>query len=112
MGEENTILVIDNGTQYGQLYAKRFRDMGLKVKTIDAGVYTDSEGKLIRPKVSLEDVVGYAGVVIAGGRSSVNDPEEQRVDIDPRIYSEFKNPVLGTCFGHQDMSVHDDVMTP
>ncbi len=105
MGYERTnkIIVIDNGTQYGQLYAKRFRDLGIEVETFDAGTYME-DGELIRPRVSLDKVLGYAGVVIAGGRSSVTDVEEKRVDIDPKIYSDFKGPVLGTCFGHQDMA--------
>ncbi len=97
------IVIIDNGTQYGQLYAKRFRDLGVDVDSIDAGVYYEGE-KLVRPKVSLFDILGYAGVVVAGGKSSVTDDESKRVDIDPRIYSQFDGPVLGTCFGHQDMA--------
>ncbi|PIN85917.1 hypothetical protein COV19_07540 [Candidatus Woesearchaeota archaeon CG10_big_fil_rev_8_21_14_0_10_44_13] len=101
---KNRILVIDNGTQYGQLYAKRFRDLGMDVESIDAGVYCDEDGNLVRPKVTLDDVAGFACVVIAGGRSSVTDAPDRRVDIDPRIYSDYEGPLLGTCFGHQDMA--------
>jgi len=103
MNLKDKILVIDNGTQYGQLYAKRLRDLGIEVDTIDAGVYLEG-GELIRPRVLLEEVEEYKGIVIAGGRSSVTISEEERVDIDRRIYSEFEGPILGTCFGHQDMA--------
>jgi GMP synthase (glutamine-hydrolysing) len=108
MGEagskRSSIIVIDNGTQYGVLYVKRLRDLGVNVESVDAGVYEDEEGNLVRPHISFEDVKGYAGIVIAGGRSSVTDNEIKRVDIDPMIYSHFEGPVLGTCFGHQDMA--------
>ena len=102
--KKKTIVVIDNGTQYGLLYVKRLKDLGINVHSIDAGVYTDEKGKIVRRRVSLEELIGFAGVVVAGGRSSVIDEESKRVDIDPRIYKEFPEPILGTCFGHQDMA--------
>ena len=101
---ENSIVVIDNGTQYGLLYVKRLKDLGIRIFSIDAGVYKDNQGNLVRKRINLEDIARFAGVVVAGGRGSVTDDENKRVDIDPKIYSDFENPVLGTCFGHQDMA--------
>jgi len=99
----HSILVVDNGTQYGKLYVKRLRDLGVEVDYESLGTY-EEDGRTIIPELHLADVQGFAGLVIAGGKSSVTVPEEQRIKIDPHIYSEFENPILGTCFGHQDMA--------
>ena len=99
----HSILVVDNGTQFGKLYAKRLRDLGVQVDFVGVGTY-EKDGRTIFRELSLERVKGYAGLVIAGGKSSVTVPEEERIRIDPSIYSEFENPILGTCFGHQDMA--------
>ena len=93
------IAIIDPGTQYGVLYAKRFWDMWIQAELIDAGVF-HSGGELVRPRITYHDVKGYAGVVIAGGRSSVLDKDD-RVDIDPGVFAFFNDTMLCTCLGHQ-----------
>jgi len=98
------IAIVDPGTQYGVLYAKRFWDMWIEAELIDAGVYHDGDGELVVPKITHNHVKGYSGVVIAGGRSSVLD-EDDRVDIDPGIFYFYNGPMLCTCLGHQLQAV-------
>jgi GMP synthase (glutamine-hydrolysing) len=81
------ILVIDFGSQYTQLIARRIRE---------AGVYSE-----IHPcTLTYEDVVREApdGLVLSGGPASVCEPESP--GIDPRIV-EYGVPVLGICYGMQ-----------
>ena len=78
------ILVLDFGSQYTQLIARRVRD---------AGVYCE-----IHPfNVSAEKiaVLDPEGLILSGGPASVYDPEAPKIDgalLDGR-------PVLGICYG-------------
>jgi len=100
----DSILVVGNGSQFEGLYVKRLRDLRISVDYVDKGTYYDEKGNLVRPSLRLADVKGWAGLIFTGGKSSVLD-EEERVDIDPRIYTEFDGPILGTCYGHHDIAV-------
>ena len=84
------ILILDFGSQYTQLIARRVRE---------AGVYSE-----IRPwDVSAEEIRQFApaGVVLSGG------PESVTVDSGPRASDavfELGVPVLGICYGMQTMA--------
>tara|TARA_Y100000310_G_C20701621_1_gene830493 strand:+ start:4772 stop:6883 length:2112 start_codon:yes stop_codon:yes gene_type:complete len=103
-GRTKRILVIDNGTQYGELWVKRLEEQGVHVDYFNAGVYETEDGRIIKPRISLKDVKGYKGVVIAGGKSSVIGDEEQVPGIGESIIKEFNGPILGACLGHQLMA--------
>jgi GMP synthase (glutamine-hydrolysing) len=81
------ILILDFGSQYTQLIARRIRELH---------VYSE-----IHPgDLSLEEVraFGPSGIVLSGGPASVL--EEGSPDIDPAVF-ELGVPVLGICYGLQ-----------
>ncbi len=84
------LLILDFGSQYTQLIARRIRE---------CGVYSE-----IRPwDTSDDDIRAFApqGVVLSGGPESVN------LDKPPRVSTavfELGVPVLGICYGMQTMA--------
>lgn len=82
-----TILILDHGSQYTQLIARKIRE---------ANVYCEIHPYNKIPEIT-EDV---KGVILSGSPYSVTDPEAPRTDI-----SGFKGklPVLGICYGAQYM---------
>jgi GMP synthase (glutamine-hydrolysing) len=81
------ILVLDFGSQYTQLIARRLREMG---------VYCE-----IHPCTMKGDAIrafGARGVILSGGPASVLAEGSPRVD---RIVFELGVPVLGICYGLQ-----------
>jgi GMP synthase (glutamine-hydrolysing) len=85
-----TIVVLDFGSQYTQLIARRLRELS---------VYSE----IVPHTVSLETLqrVDPAGVILSGGPSSVSDPDAPRCDT--RVF-ELGIPVLGICYGMQLMT--------
>lgn len=86
--ERSKILVLDFGSQYAHLIAKRLRMMGF---------YSE----IALPSVSEKSLQNVKGIIMSGGPSSVyadNVPEfnEKLLDLDI--------PVLGLCYGHQLMA--------
>src|SRR3954466_12699242 len=87
MQHDEVIPILDFGSQYAQLIARRVRERG---------VYSE----LVRPDISLEDLrkLNPKGVILSGGPSSVYEPKAPRCD--PRLF-ELGVPVLGICYGMQ-----------
>lgn len=84
------ILILDFGSQYTQLIARRVRE---------AGVYCE-----LHPNdVSDEFVRDFApqGIILSGGPSSVYDDETPRA---PEAAFSLGVPVLGICYGMQTMA--------
>jgi GMP synthase (glutamine-hydrolysing) len=81
------ILVLDFGSQYTQLIARRLREMG---------VYCEIHPCTMRP----EAMRAFAprGIVLSGGPASVLAEGSPRVD---RLAFELGVPVLGICYGLQ-----------
>ncbi|MCQ2584262.1 MAG: glutamine-hydrolyzing GMP synthase [Treponema sp.] len=82
------IVVLDFGSQYAHLIAKRFRMLGF---------YSE----IALPSTSLEVFENAKGIVFSGGPSSVYDEKV------PEFNEEILNldiPILGLCYGHQLMS--------
>lgn len=86
----DTILVLDFGSQYNQLIARRIREMGVFSELLPHDVDLD--------KVITKDV---KGIVFSGGPNSVYD--EGALSVDPKIY-ELGLPILGICYGMQLMT--------
>ena len=84
------ILIIDFGSQFTQLIARRVRE---------AGVYSE-----IHPfnKVTAESLKEFApkGIILSGGPASVTEATSPRV---PAGVFEFGVPILGVCYGQQAM---------
>ncbi|MBC7187700.1 MAG: glutamine-hydrolyzing GMP synthase [Calditrichaeota bacterium] len=86
VGEE-FILVLDFGSQYTQLIARRIREVG---------VYS----RIVRYDVPAEEVqrLGPRGLILSGGPASVFEPGAPHPD--PGIFS-LDIPILGICYGLQ-----------
>jgi len=85
--ERNRILILDYGSQYTQLIARRIRE---------GHVYCEIHpGTLPLDQIRDWDA---SGIVLSGGPSSVLDPDSP--DVDPGII-DLRVPVLGICYGLQ-----------
>jgi len=84
------ILILDFGSQYTQLIARRIREIGVfsEIRAFD---------------VTLEDIRAFApkGIILSGGPESVTGTESPRI---PDGLLEMGLPVLGICYGMQAMA--------
>lgn len=83
-----TIIILDFGSQYTQLIARRVREQG---------VYCE-----IHPFHFAAEVIAAKrpmGVILSGGPSSVSDEDAPRVE--DGFYSKIGVPILGICYGMQ-----------
>jgi GMP synthase (glutamine-hydrolysing) len=88
--ERETIVILDFGSQYTQLIARRLRELS---------VYSE----IVPPAIALESL-GHRhpkGIVLSGGPDSVHQRGAPRCD--PKLF-ELGIPVLGICYGMQLMS--------
>ena len=85
-----TIIVLDFGSQYTQLIARRLRELS---------VYSE----IWQPDAAAERIRERrpAGVILSGGPKSVSDPGAPKCD--PRLF-DLGLPVLGICYGMQLMA--------
>ncbi|HXA86121.1 MAG TPA: glutamine-hydrolyzing GMP synthase [Candidatus Dormibacteraeota bacterium] len=83
--EEQSIVILDFGSQYTQLIARRIRE--LKVFSV-----------VLPCTASLEEIKNYrpAGIILSGGPFSVYDPDAPPAD--ERVLA-LGPPVLGVCYG-------------
>src|SRR5246500_5806727 len=88
------ILILDFGSQYTQVIARRVRE---------CQVYSE----IIRFDISTEEIVDLApnGIILSGGPASVYDKGAPQVD--PEIFS-LGIPILGICYGLMLMAHHLD----
>ena len=84
------ILILDFGSQYTQLIARRLRELGVKT--------TIERGDLPTAGIRAADPIA---LVLSGGPSSVF--EEGALQVDPEIFN-LGVPVLGICYGMQLMA--------
>lgn len=87
MERENKILIIDCGSQYTQLIARRVRELGVFSEIL----FWDS------PKQKLKES-NAAGIIISGGPKSVLDKDAPFV---PEEIIRSDVPILGICYGMQ-----------
>src|SRR5829696_2245670 len=87
MQRDEVIPILDFGSQYAQLIARRVREQG---------VYSE----LVRPDISVEQLkqMNPKGLILSGGPSSVYEPNAPRCD--PKIF-DLGVPILGICYGMQ-----------
>ncbi|MHB1004308.1 MAG: glutamine-hydrolyzing GMP synthase [Chloroflexota bacterium] len=89
-GDRETVLVVDFGSQYNQLIARRVRE---------CNVYSE----LIAHDATWEQVKSLAprGFILSGGPSSIYEPNAPRI---PDWVFASGLPVLGICYGMQAMA--------
>ena len=85
------VLVFDFGAQYGQLIARRVRDLHVYSEIVPCDISAD-EVRAMNP----------AALILSGGPASVY--AEDAPTIDPEVLN-LGIPVLGFCYGHQTMAV-------
>jgi GMP synthase (glutamine-hydrolysing) len=82
---QEQILILDFGSQYTQLIARRVRELN---------VYCE-----IHPYNNIGEISeGVKGVILSGSPASVRDPECPKIDL-PQFIGKY--PVLGVCYGAQ-----------
>src|SRR5512141_2433421 len=88
--ERETILILDFGSQYTQLIARRLRELA---------VYSE----ILPPRTSAASLAARhpKGVVLSGGPDSVHQRGAPRCD--PKLFG-LGVPVVGICYGMQLMS--------
>lgn len=84
------IAILDFGSQYTQLIARRVRECGVYSEILPWDVEYDA---------LVEE--GYRGIIFSGGPESVTELEAPQVD--PRVY-DLGVPLLGICYGMQMMA--------
>ncbi|ODC02317.1 glutamine-hydrolyzing GMP synthase [Terasakiispira papahanaumokuakeensis] len=84
------ILILDFGSQYTQLIARRVRELGV-FSEIRAFDMSEAEIREFNPK----------GIILAGGPESVTELGSPRA---PQGIFEMGLPILGICYGMQTMS--------
>ena len=85
------ILILDFGSQYTQLIARRIREIG---------VYCE----IYAWDVTEADIRGFnaSGIILSGGPESVTEQDSPRA---ANVVFELDLPVLGICYGMQTMAV-------
>lgn len=84
------ILILDFGSQYTQLIARRIREIGVYCEIYSCDCSSE-QVKQFEPK----------GIILSGGPESVIDDDTLRA---PQLVFELGIPVLGICYGMQAMT--------
>ncbi len=88
---DQVVIVLDFGAQYGQLIARRVRDLHVYSEVVPCDI-SAREVRALAP----------AAIILSGGPASVYAEDAPKVD--PEIF-ELGIPVLGFCYGQQIMAV-------
>lgn len=81
------IAILDFGSQYGQLIARRIREQNVYSQICPADITAEALSRL-----------GVKGVILSGGPASVYDKDAPKCD--EKIF-ELDVPILGICYGMQ-----------
>ena len=88
---QNKILILDFGSQYTQLIARRVREIGVYCELVPYDVNTHFIKKF-NPN----------GIILSGGPDTVVEDNSARA---PQLVFDLKIPILGICYGMQTMAV-------
>lgn len=88
---QQLVIVLDFGAQYGQLIARRVRDLGVYSEIVPCDITADEVREL-----------APSAIILSGGPASVY--AEDAPSVDTAIF-ELGIPVLGFCYGQQAMAV-------
>lgn len=85
------IVILDFGSQYSHLIARRLREVGVYCELL---AHDTSFVKINRPNLR--------GIILSGGPSSVYESDAPHAD--PAIFTSLSVPILGICYGLQEMA--------
>src|SRR5216110_1864617 len=85
--QDERVLILDFGAQYGQLIARRVRELNVFCQIVRHDIKAERVAEL-KPR----------GLIFSGGPSSVYEPGAPRCD--PAIF-DLNIPTLGICYGMQ-----------
>ncbi|HMQ91128.1 MAG TPA: GMP synthase (glutamine-hydrolyzing), partial [Flavilitoribacter sp.] len=80
------ILILDFGSQYTQLIARRVRELNIYCEILPYNRFPAEPDDSIK------------AVILSGSPFSVKEPDALRIDLEPII---GRYPVLGVCYGAQ-----------
>ena len=83
------ILIIDFGSQFTQLIARRIRELG---------VFSEIVSHKNLKKINVNDLFG---IILSGG--PLNVYQDKKIKLSNKIFY-LECPILGICFGHQMIS--------
>jgi len=89
--QQNKILVLDFGSQYTQLIARRVREIGVYCELVPFDVNPHFIEKF-NPN----------GIILSGGPDTVSKIDSARA---PNIVFDLDIPILGICYGMQTMAI-------
>ncbi len=89
--QNNKILILDFGSQYSQLIARRIREIGIYCELLPYDVSSHFIEKF-KPN----------GIILSGGPDTISQTDSARA---PYIIFELNVPLLGICYGMQTMAV-------
>ncbi|MEX0621422.1 MAG: glutamine-hydrolyzing GMP synthase [Candidatus Woykebacteria bacterium] len=78
------IAVLDFGSQYTHLIARRLRQLGARAE-------------IFPPQTNLSKIDNLSGLILSGGPSSVYGPDAIKT---PSTNLKISKPILGICYGH------------
>ncbi|MFA4830799.1 MAG: glutamine-hydrolyzing GMP synthase [Patescibacteria group bacterium] len=90
LSNDNEIAILDFGSQYTHLIARRVRELGVRSRIYPNDI----------PANALKNAVG---VIFSGGPKSV--VKDSKLKYDPGIFN-LNIPLLGLCYGHQLIAKH------
>lgn len=90
--QHETIIILDFGSQYTQLIARRVREQGVYCEIHP--FHFSAEAIAVKKPM---------GIILSGGPSSVTDEDAPRVAAD--FYDKIDVPILGICYGMQMIAV-------
>jgi GMP synthase (glutamine-hydrolysing) len=91
-GQRETVVILDFGSQYSQLIARRVRELEVYCELIPYNASSDEITRL-NPR----------GYILSGGPASVYAPDAPRL---PDFVLTTNKPVLGICYGMQLLTHH------
>ena len=86
----NTIIILDFGSQYTQLIARRVREIGVFSVVLPCDVDTDKI-QSFNPR----------GIILSGGPETVTKANTHKIN---KALFDFNIPLLGICYGMQTMA--------
>jgi GMP synthase (glutamine-hydrolysing) len=85
------LLILDFGSQYTQLIARRIREVGVYCEIIPWDSIDDDDSQSFEP----------SGIILSGGPESVTRLRFTRA---PEVVFNLDVPILGICYGMQTMA--------